>query len=173
MFSCHCLHAESQWEVPPEYQQAYGSVAATRGAAVDTEQSATESNLDSEESALAATKRSVDQTELEPRETHQPSKRHTGPFGAWTTVAVYERTEEERPKESQEGRQGDEEKGGDSSEDDDGREEKLKFEEKTVSGLGRSEGGTTAMVAGAFKGFGFKKRAGNRPQIRQLKTNDL
>ena len=113
----------------------------------------------------------MEETELEPRESHQPSKRRAGPYGAWSTVAVYERTEEETPKESQEAEEED-----DSSEEDEEREDKLKFEEKTVGNLDRSEregGGSSAMVAGAFKGFGFKKRAGNRPQIRQLRTNDL
>lgn len=142
----------------------------------EPEQDSTLCSSNDEEKTTATTKRSVDETELESRESHQPSKRRAGPYGAWSTVAVYERPEEETPKESQEGGGGEEEDEGDSSEEDGEREDKLKFEEKTVGSLGgRSSegGGPTAMVAGAFKGFGFKKRAGNRPQIRQLRTNDL
>lgn len=174
------LTIESQWEVPPGYQQPHSSSVETsvQEIAADAQkQTSTESNQDNildspNEQKTTTTKRSVDETELEPRESHQPSKRRAGPYGAWSTVAVYERTEEETSKESQER----EEEEGDSSEEDGEREDKLKFEEKTVGSLGRSEGGgggPTAMVAGAFKGFGFKKRAGNRPQIRQLRTNDL
>ena len=138
----------------------------------EPKQDSTLCSSNDEDKTTTTTKRSVDEAELESRESHQPSKRRAGPYGAWSTVAVYERTEEETPKESQGG--GEEE--GDSSEEDGEREDKLKFEEKTVGSLGgrSSEGdGPTAMVAGAFKGFGFKKRAGNRPQIRQLRTNDL
>ena len=120
----------------------------------------------------AATKRTVDQAEVELREVHQPSKqRPGGVYGAWSTVAVYERTEEPPPKESNKGQEEVEED--DSSEEDEAREDELKFEEKTVSSLGKSEGEQPSAVTGAFKGFGFKKRAGNRPQIRQLKANDL
>ena len=166
--------------MPPEYQQAHSRVETpVQETAADTQQTqtTTESSQDntsdsSNEQKTTTTKHSVDQTELESRESHQPSKRRAGPYGAWSTVAVYERIEEELPKESQEGG-GRVEEEGDSSEEDGEREDKLKFEEKTVGSLGRSEGGPTAMVAGAFKGFGFKKRAGNRPQIRQLRTNDL
>ena len=172
------LSLVTQWEIPPEYAQAYG-IAETpvQGTTADTQQTSTsESNQDNSssnspsEQATTTTKRSIDQTELESRETHQPSKRRAGPYGAWSTVAVIERTEEELQKESKDG--GGEEEC-DSSDGDEEREDKLNFEEKTVSSLGRSEGGPSVMAAGGFKGFGFKKRAGNRPQIRQLKTNDL
>ena len=178
---CSLDTTESQWEVPPGYQQPQSSVESppVQEAAADTQetQTTTESNQDntsdspSGQKFTISTKRSVDETELESRDSHQPSKRRAGPYGAWNTVAVYERTEEEVQKESQ----GGEEEEGDSSEEDGEREDKLRFEEKTLGSLGRSEEGerSTAMVAGAFKGFGFKKRAGNRPQIRQLKTNDL
>ena len=175
----HSLTIESQWEVPPGYQpQPHSSSveASVQETATDAQkQTTTESNQDNtldSSNEQKTTKRSVEETELEPRESHQPSKRRAGPYGAWSTVAVYERTEEETPKESQEAV----EEEADSSEEDEEREDKLKFEEKTVGNLDRSEGERpppTAVVAGAFKGFGFKKRAGNRPQIRQLRTNDL
>ena len=111
----------------------------------------------------------MDQADVESREVHQPSKRRPGSaYGTWSTVAVYERTEEPPPKESNDGQEDEVEDG--SSEDDEAGEDKLKFEEKTISSLGKSE---ATAVTGAFKGFVFKKRAGNRPQIRQLKANDL
>jgi hypothetical protein len=181
--SLYSLTIETQWEAPPGYQPTRSSSVETpvqETEAGDTQKlTTTESDQDNtsdssnEQNTTTIIKRSVDEAELESRESHQPSKRRAGPYGAWSTVAVYERTEEEISKESQKGGGGEEE--GDSSEEDEEREDKLKFVEKTVGSLGRSEEGgePTAVAAGAFKGFGFKKRAGNRPQIRQLRTNDL
>ena len=129
--------------MPPEYAQAYGIAetpvqeattsesaqqTASDSTAVDIAQQAlTDSNQDSTtDSSIAeattTTKRSVEQSTLESRETHQPSKRRAGPYGAWSTVAVYDRTEEELLKESKGGAEGTEE--GDSSEEDDQKEDK-------------------------------------------------
>ena len=177
------LTIASQWEVPPEYQQLYSSVdtpvqstSAATGVAV-TQPTASSSDSSSTQDCYpssgdqADAKRTVDKAEVESREVHQPSKRRPGgAYGTWSTVAVYERVEEEPPKESNKGQQEEEDS---SSEEDETRADKLKFEEKTVSSLGKSNGEQPSVVTGAFKGFGFKKRAGNRPQIRQLKANDL
>ena len=167
--------------MPPEYQQVYGSTESpsqsttVSRSATEDQNTTTAASASSEDgttsSEQTSSKRSVEQADVESRESHQPIKRRPGgAYGAWSTVAVYETrqeelTNEEREKEEEE----------DSSGDEDGeREDVLKFEEKTVSSLGggRAEE-PSAIVGGAFKGFGFKKRAGNRPQIRQLKTNDL
>ena len=178
------LCAVSQWEVPPEYQQVYASTEATvlsttASSSAIEEQKLTEATVtvaasqDSEApTEQTLSKRSVDEADVESRESHQPSKRHPGgAYGAWSTVAVYEAREDETTNEGG----GREEQEEESSSDEESREkeDRLKFEEKTVSSLGGRREEPSAMVGGAFKGFGFKKRAGNRPQIRQLKTNDL
>ena len=179
------LCAVSQWEVPPEYQQVYASTEATvhsttASSSATEEQKLTEATVvvaasqDCEASTeQTSSKRSVDEADVESRESHQPSKRRPGgAYGAWSTVAVYEAREDETTNE--EGGEREEQKE-ESSSDEESRdkEDRLKFEEKTVSSLGGRREEPSAIVGGAFKGFGFKKRAGNRPQIRQLKTNDL
>ena len=143
------------------------------------QEAATETNQEEEYSTSSSeqpVKRSVDQADVELREVHQPSKRRAGPYGAWNTVAVYERTEVETPKETSEGggQEKEEEEEEEGSSEDERSGDKLRFKEKTVSSLGSGEGEPSTVVGGGgFKGFGFKKRTGNRPQIRQLRTNDL
>ena len=163
--------------MPPEYQKLYGSVETPVQPTVTTseateQQTSTESAQ--ETTSNSSTKRSAEEADVESRETHQPIKRRPGgAYGGWSTVAVYEKVEEEEQA-SNEGGEREEEDEDDSSEDGDGdREDRLKFEEKTVSSLGQSEREPTAVLGGGFKGFGFKKRAGNRPQIRQLEANDV
>lgn len=189
----YTLVAASQWEMPPEYQQTYGAVATpaqssdysgSSSAAATAQETTRDSTREGDGDCAGNSsygagehtgKRPAEQAEVEASETYQPIKRRRpgGAYGSWSTVAVYDRTEEEKESNTVEGKGGGEGKGDSSEEDDGDRDNKLKFEEKTVSSLGKSEAEPTAKVGGAFKGFGFKKRAGNRPQIRQLKTNDL
>ena len=111
----------------------------------------TTNSSDSTQPTNKSLKRSAQQPKLEAAQSHQFPKR-TAPYGgAWTTVAIFEREEEQ---EEGDGKGNEEVK----TEERGGGEDKIQFEEKMMPGvLGREEN-LTEFNKSNLKSFSFKKR---------------
>ena len=166
----------SQWEVPAELKQQEETSLTDQQqqqlhTSTDKPKTKKERTLINQSSTAAGHKRGAEQANVESSDLYQAPKRSYNPYGAWTTVSVAPR-EETTGEQIEEQNSKEQENNELSSDDEEGQDDVMQIREKILSGLSEEQPPSSSEGKVSFKAFGFKKRTGNRPQIRQ-RTSDI
>lgn len=154
------FHTASQWEVPENFQspQQPSPSSPVLTTVTSADPSVTDTSEMTQPTNQESLKRPAEQAGVDDALIHQHPKRRAPYGGAWTTVAVIEREEDQEDQEEDKEEEESKQDGAD----------KMRFEEKKLPG-----GLVQEESEYSFKRFSFKKRTNKeRPKIRE-RTSDI